>query len=221
MKKILFGFSFLIAGLAPPLRAESERFYAFWSEYFQAMHLGHWATVVDVNGRRPVVDLVLALDAQRQKLNDAREILLPHRTEPIPEARRAVEGLLNGLEMYSLCNAADLDAVNRMNDRWELAQRLDGRRDERREALEVMAASALLLRQSLYERPEAGTDRRRKSSLRPRFSPEEAASLWKQLTLLFGEDLAKGGAGASPLLASVEELRKSLRGISRDEKKSP
>ena len=75
MKKVLFGVSLLIAGLARPLRAESERFYAFWSEYIQAMHLGHWATVVDVNGRRPVVDLVLALDAQRQKLNDAPDYL--------------------------------------------------------------------------------------------------------------------------------------------------
>jgi hypothetical protein len=220
MKKFLFGVSLLIAGFAPPLRAESERFYAFWSEYIQAMHLGHWATVMDVNGRRPVVDLVLALDAQRQKINDARKILLPHRTEPIPEARRAVQGLLNGLEMYSLCNASDLEAVNGMNDRWELAQRLDGNRDERREAVDVMAASALLLRQSLYERA-VPTDRRRKPFLRPRFSPEEAASLWKQLTLLFGEDLAKGGAATSPMLASVEELRKSLRDISRNGKKSP
>jgi hypothetical protein len=174
-----------------------------------------------------LVDLVFALDGQRARLNEARKIMARHNEEPIPsEAHRAVEVLLRGVELSSLNVEDDLADVNAMNTRGELVQRLDSRLGERRRALEVMAASTELLRQSFFERggPAAGHAATRRD--RPRLTPEEAASLWKQATLLFGEDMARDDFRASPILAAVEDVRKTLRDVSGDipstaEKHSP
>jgi hypothetical protein len=191
------------------LHAGSAAYYDFMSDTFQALHLCHWAARVDVNGRRPLVDLVLSLDEQRQKLNQAREVLLPFESRTTGEARRAVEGLLNGIELYSLINADDFADINAMNNRWELAQRLDGRRDERAQAMEVMAASMEFLIRSMGERDPHS------KKIRSLLSPEEADSLWRQVTLLFGEDLARSGTEGAPFLSAVDDLRKALKDVSR------
>jgi hypothetical protein len=125
-----------------------------------------------------------------------------------------VEVLLRGIELSSLNAEDDLGDVNAMNTRAELAQRLDSRLSERRRALEVMAASAELFRQSLVERGSAAAGRSKTASDRLRLTPEAAASLWKQATLLFGEDLAREDSRVSPILAAVEDVRKTLREVS-------
>ena len=205
-----------VLAAAAPLRSDTERFYVFSSDYLQALHLCYEAEQLDVNSRRPLVDLVFALDGQRQRLNEAREVLATHNEEPVPDARRAVEVLLRGVELSSLNAEDDLGDVNAMNTRAELAQRLDSRLGERRRALEVMAASAELFRQSLLEPGAPAAGRSKAASERSRLTPEAAASLWKQATLLFGEDLAREDFRFSPILAAVEDVRKALRDASKD-----
>jgi hypothetical protein len=196
-----------LLSLVVPSRGESDRFYALASDYVEALHRAYWAGQVDVNGRRPLVSLVLAVDEQTRKLSEAQEMLLRHREEPVAPARRAVEGLLSGVELMSITCAADEADINAMNDRWELSQRLEGRREERQQALEVMAASVALFKEALVKVPAV---RAGGTPGRLRLSPEEAGSLWKQLNFLFGKDLA-AGPRTSPLLAAVDDLRRLLR----------
>ena len=200
---------FLLA--VQPLRADSGRFYNVASDYLEVLHQCLWASQVNVDGRRPLVPLVLALDDQSRNLNEGRLLLLTHADEPVPEARQAIQGLLNGIGLLSICVTADLADINAMNDRWELSQKLEGRRSDRREALEVMAGSIGFFKGSLYEKVETQAGRGKKTFLRPRLTSEEAASLWKQVNLLFGKELAGGGAETSPLLAAVDDLRRALR----------
>jgi hypothetical protein len=165
---------------------------------------------VDVNGRRPIVALVLALDEQRQRLNQAREILIHHEAQPNADGRKAVDTLLKGVELFSLIAAEDMADIDAMNNRTELAQRLDDRVEQRQQAVAVMAASVRSLRDALFQRGASrGTD-----VLPFTVTPDEASSLWKQATLFFGEDLAVGGGRTSPILAEIEELRRALRRIS-------
>ncbi len=196
----------LLLLLSLPLRADNERFFALSADYFQALQRCYWASQVNVSARRPLVALVLALDEQSRKLNEARLLLLKHQDEPVAPARKAVQGLLSGVELLSLACEADEGDINAMNDRWELSQRLESRREDRRQALEVMAASVALFKEALYE--ETGS--RKKVDRRLRLSADEAASLWKQMNLLFGKDLAGAGDGESPLLTAVDDLRRSL-----------
>jgi hypothetical protein len=212
MKRSAALLSLLLLAVAP-LRAESTRFYDEASDYLQVLHQCLWASQVNVDGRRPLVPLVLALDEQSRNLNEARLLLLTHADEPIPEARRAVESLLSGIGLFSLCVTADLADINAMNDRWELSQKLEGRRADRKQAEEVMAGSVGFFKSSLYEKVVVQEGRRKKTVIRPRLTLEESASLWKQLNLFFGKELAGGGAATSPLLAAIDDLRKAIRGV--------
>jgi hypothetical protein len=205
----------LAVAAAPPIRSETETFYVFSSDYLQALHLCYEAEQMDVNGRRPLVDLVFALDGQRQRLNEAHGILGRYSEDLVPNARRAVEVLLRGVELSSLNAEDDLGDINAMNTRGELVQRIDSRLGERRRALEVMAASAELFRQTLVDLgPVVAAGRPKASPAHPRLTREEAVSLWKQATLLFGEDMAREDFRASPILAAVEDVRKTLREVS-------
>jgi hypothetical protein len=194
-----------------PARGES-RYFDFASDFLQALHLCYWAADLQVDGRRPLVTLVLSLDEQRQKLNLAREILLTHEAQPSPDGRRAVEALLNGIELFSLIASDDMDDIDAMNYRSELAQRMDGRADARFQAVAVMAGSVRYLRDSVLERKGSAKGAK---PMPFHVTEEEAASLWKQATLFFGEDLAVGGGGrTSPILMEIEELRRALRRLS-------
>jgi hypothetical protein len=192
--------------LALPLRAEDDRFYSLASDYLEALQSCYWASQVNVDGRRPLVPLVLALDEQSRKLSEARALLLKHQNEPRVPARTAIAGLLSGVELLSLACQADEADINGMNDRWELSQRLESRHDDRRQALEVMAASVILFQEALYKDGPAG----RKGVRALRLTPEEAGSLWKQVNFLFGRDIAGAGSGVTPLLTAVDGLRKML-----------
>lgn len=212
MKKAVWPILLCLALPASSLGAEGSRFYEFTSDYLQALHLGYWASGVDVNGRRPLVTLVLSLDEQRQRLNQAREILLHHEAQPAAEGRRAVEALLNGIELFSLIATDDMADIDAMNNRAELAQRLDDRTDQRQQAVFVMAGSVQYMREALMQRVAPSPDDKR--HLPFRVSADEAASLWKQATLFFGEDIAVGGGRTSPVLAEIEDLRRTLKRIS-------
>lgn len=191
----------LFSGLllcAAPASAGARRFFEFSSDFLQALHLCYWAADLQVSGRRPLMALALSLDEQREKLNQAREILLRHEGQPAPDGRRAVGGLMNGIELFSLIATEDMSDFSDMNTRAELTQKLEDRQEQREQAVAVMAASVPYMTDALSGQPGLLT-------------VEEAASLWKQATLFFGEDLAVGGDRASPILGEVEKLRRALR----------
>jgi hypothetical protein len=198
-----------------PARADTQRVYAMASDVLQALHSCHWALQVDVDARKPLVPLVLALNEQSQRLGQARSLLLKHQEEPLSEARQAVAGLLSGVELVSLAVAADLADINVMNDRWELAQKLAARTPDRRQAEDVLAAGASLLPLAFHEEIEETVKRRVRRFMRPRLSREDFISLLHQTDLLFGMDLEDArrdhrNLEGFPLMEAVGRLRELL-----------
>lgn len=196
--------------------AETEGLYALVSDYFQALHLSQWVSIADVKREQTLMDLILALDEQRQQLNRARGLLSPYAFFPEEEARRAAEGLMNGIELYSLIVDQDIRDVNLMNNRWELLQRIEGRREERDQAIEVMAASLDFLRDAMFYPPDQKAPGKPPPLRRSRLSKEEAGSLGRQLDSLFGEEMEISGTAPSLLLAAVDDARRALRLVAQN-----
>lgn len=212
----------LAAGLssAASLCAGQDHIFAFVSDFVQALHSCHWAAQVEVDPRLPLVGLVNALNDQNRKLAEAEERIRPWERDPLPSVRSAAQSLLRGVDFIRLANNANLDEINRIADRYELGEKVRLRGADRRQGLEIAAASLSFLEPVLFEPAPSSGRRRGKKEPVLRLGEEDRISLLRQLDLYFGPDLAayasrrqtaSDAAGETePLLTALERFRLRL-----------